>query len=169
MNTPVIPVAHKDEIYYALLDVDDFWPALDRAYQVGNRWRLATNGYVVLAENGKTVLLHRFLMGREPGDGLFVDHINRDRLDNRRRNLRVLTPSQSPQNLSVRSNSLTGYRGVMVLESKKNTRRYQARVMVNGKIHHLGTYDTPEQAAAAAADGRARLAPFSQEACLAQL
>lgn len=163
MNTAVVPIAYKDEIRHALLDALDFWLVLDRAHQSGNRWRGASSGYVVLSDQGTTILLHRFLMGLKPGDGVFVDHINRDPLDNRRHNLRVLTPGQSTQNLGPRSNNRTGYRGVMTMKTAWGM-KYQARITVGGQRYFLGTYDTPEAAAQAAGEARARHAPYSQEA-----
>jgi len=54
------------------------------------------------------ILLHRFIMGSPPH--LFVDHINRDTLDNRRANLRVVTPQQSTWNTS--GSGVSGYKGV---------------------------------------------------------
>jgi hypothetical protein len=51
----------------------------------------------------KTVYLHRFLL--EPPAGLQVDHINRNSLDNRRANLRVVTASKNRQNQGPRRQS----------------------------------------------------------------
>jgi hypothetical protein len=166
MSAAGIPVAYKDEKYMALVDPEDFWTLMDLAHELGNRWRVARSGYVVISQRQRTILLHRILMDCKPGDGVYVDHINRDPLDNRRGNLRMLTPSQSAQNLGARCNSLTGFRGVMITTGK--TRRYQARVTVDGRRHHLGTFETPEEAARAAAEARAQLAPYSQEAFFAR-
>lgn len=80
-----------------------------------------------------TVYLHRVLMG-EP-DGLTVDHINHDTLNNRRENLRVCTHQENNQNRNgAHSNSRTGVRGVHLREEPSGT-YYQARVMINGKSH----------------------------------
>lgn len=59
------------------------------------KWAIiGTNGYVVCAS--RRLLLHRFIMNAPPGTQ--VDHINHDKLDNRKANLRLCTPSQNQFN-----------------------------------------------------------------------
>lgn len=58
---------------------------------LGVRWVVTTEGYARGNIEGEPILLHRHLMGCEPGDGKVVDHINHDKLDNRRANLRITT------------------------------------------------------------------------------
>lgn len=72
-------------------------------------WYLHTYGYVSATINCKKVLMHRLLMGNPSLD---VDHINGDRLDNRRENLRLATRSQNLANRKLNKNNTTGYRGV---------------------------------------------------------
>lgn len=77
---------------------------------------------------------------------MFADHISRDRLDNRRSNLRWATKKQNGANMQPRPNS-SGYRGV----SRRGTRKkFQAIITL-----HLGTFDTAEEAARAY-DAKAR-------------
>ncbi|MGW6257635.1 HNH endonuclease [Streptomyces sp. NPDC055085] len=75
-----------------------------------------------------------------PPPGHLIDHINRDRLDNRRSNLRFLTFSESNMNRTL--NKCSKY-GVGV---RKYRGRYNARVKRNRVEIHLGTFDTPEEA-----------------------
>ena len=66
-----------------------------------HKWRVMTTHtkrYVHSAAGGKTLYLHRLIMGLTPGDGLEVDHLNGNGLDNRRENLRVVTHAQNHQN-----------------------------------------------------------------------
>lgn len=72
--------------------------------------------------------------------GPYVDHINRNTLDNRRANLRIVTPGENAQNRG--SWGRLGFRGV----SETRQGRFMARGGAGGKVR-LGTYDTPEEAA----------------------
>ena len=84
------------------------------------------------------VWLHRWILGESAGD--LVDHRDRNGLHNWRTNLRTATKSQNAANSDIiRSN--TGFRGVY-----PNKRRFMARIGLNQKSMHLGTYDTPEEA-----------------------
>lgn len=103
--------------------------------------------------------LHRFILD-EP-DGLLVDHINRDTLDNTRSNLRAVTVKQNGQNrgkYSTRSN--TGLRGVYWRERNKI---YVAQVKVNQKIIYLGSFKNIADAEKAVIEGRKKYMPYSVE------
>src|SRR5687767_6641682 len=71
-----------------IVDDDDY------EYLSQFKWRLTDDGYVCRASDFKR--LHRLLL--DPPRGLIVDHINRNPLDNRRCNLRLVTSSQSHAN-----------------------------------------------------------------------
>jgi len=73
-----------------------------------------------------------------------LDHINRDCRDNRIANLRLATDSENLCNKPVRRDSRTGLKGVAPKRKK-----YAARITKEGRIHFLGSYDTPEDAHAA--------------------
>lgn len=120
----------------ALCDIAD--AELVRQY----RWYLSTHKdrrYALTWLKGESISMHRLLL---PGVAE-VDHRNGDGLDNRRNNLRACTRSQNMANASYRR-GVSGYRGVT-----RYRRRWRAQITVNRKCHHVGTYDTPEEAARA--------------------
>jgi hypothetical protein len=138
----------------ALVDVAD-------AEAVGAyAWSMNGGGYAVRTTQvgGKclAVLMHRFLLGLVPGDGVHVDHVNGDKLDNRRANLRLCTPAQNQQNLHNRP-----YRGA-AWHGKTN--RWSAQVYLTGRKHHLGHFASQAEAAEVAAAFRREHMPFSRDA-----
>jgi hypothetical protein len=157
-----VPIYARDGSVKAEFLIDD--EDADRVCQW--RWRLNPQGYVVRnfrrpgAQRGKfdTVPLARFLLGIEKvgRDGVWVDHINRDRLDNRKANLRICDGSSSPQNRSAWGKSK--YRGV---SWRKDSKKWVARVWINGTSYFLGYFDNEDEAGAAAAAKRAELQPLA--------
>lgn len=134
-----VSASHPDGPVTVLLDVDDYERLGKRRLSIGS------HGYAQLWTGVTVVLLHRWLMDVPSGTGyrLIVDHINRDRLDCRRSNLRLVTPTESNLNRTLPQRDLP--LGVYRVRSG----RYQAALKRNRVRQYLGTYDTPEQAAAA--------------------
>lgn len=135
-----IPVGGRNGLF-TLVDATDF-PALIRY-----SWHLDGCGYAITRTRAyeKETRLARLIM--KPSEGLCVDHINRDRLDNRRCNLRLATYSQNNANKKlVARSSKTGFRGVY---KAPTSRRFSAQIRYGGKTHRLGLYDSPEEAAKA--------------------
>ena len=121
----------------------------------GEKWRPIRGGrYVGTGGSKSVVAIHRRIMGLSKGDGKFVDHINGDRFDNRRQNLRVITVAENAQN-RVCSGGSSQYRGVYRF-------RNVWRAKVNGK--HLGLFDDELEAARVAAAYRREHVPFANEA-----
>jgi hypothetical protein len=76
-------------------------------------WQLMKNGYAIRGTNSQgRFLMHREIMGLSPGDRITVDHINRDRLDNRRSNLRLLSHSDNCRNRGADRGSTSAFVGV---------------------------------------------------------
>ena len=116
---------------------------------------LNSAGYGQLRVNGRLVKAHRYAWEREHGpipDGMFIDHICHERSCVNVAHLRLATPQQNSQNLSGAQSGRDLPRGVT-----RSGRGYAARVQRNGRNHHLGTFDTPELASAAAATARSTL------------
>jgi hypothetical protein len=89
--------------------------------------------------------LHRFLLSAPAG--VQVDHINRDTQDmSKKKNLRLATRSQSRANRGVMKNNSTGYTGVL---PSKTVGKFIARLSVDRKPRHLGTFSGAKTAAVA--------------------
>lgn len=91
----------------------------------------------------KNVLMHRFILDNPKSH---VDHINGDKLDNRRINLRPATTSQNNANQKKQLNRTSIYKGVYW---NKNRSRWQAQTKLDGKSIWLGTFDSEAGAAKA--------------------
>lgn len=96
------------------------------------------------------ISLHRFLL--QPPNGMMVDHINGDGLDNRRYNLRLATASQNRANSKVRKSNISGFKGVTLRPHRGS---YMVRILVGDKREYVGEFWSPELAAMAY-DKRAR-------------
>jgi hypothetical protein len=112
------------------------------------KWWLDQDGYVLASpRRGVKFGLHRLVLGLEPGDGLEADHVNGDRLDNRRANLRVTTRAQNGQNVGVRTGR---FRGVSHDPSRGGGKHWRVRIGLNGRNHHIGWYASEDEAGAVA-------------------
>lgn len=94
--------------------------------------------------NHTTQLMHRFILGDIP-EGMVVDHINGDGLDNRRCNLRICTRSQNTIN-KRKKGTTSKYKGVYW---DKNRKKFRSHIVVEGKTIFLGRYDSELEAAIA--------------------
>lgn len=99
-----------------------------------------SHGYVMDRDG---VLLHRMLLN-SPQD-MDVDHINHDKLDNRKNNLRITTTSQNMWNQKLAKNNTSGATGVSRIKNNK----WKARIKENGNEHYLGSFDTFNEALSA--------------------
>ena len=87
------------------------------------------------------ISLHRMVM---PGVDL-VDHKSRNKLDNRKDNLRPATVAESAHNKDKYKCNKSKYKGVT--QSKRNGDKWESNIRVNGKKLYLGLFTTQEQAA----------------------
>lgn len=126
------------------------------------RWSLDNHGYAVRRERDtpqrRTVLLHRALLGLNHGNPLTGDHINGDRLDNRRSNLRAIPLGGQSQNRHSHRGSSSQFRGV---SWNKRYNKWVAYIGVNYKVQTLGMFDSEEEAARVAHDARMRLHQYA--------
>ncbi|MFD0710604.1 HNH endonuclease [Paenibacillus sp. GCM10027626] len=113
-------------------------------------WNKSQYGYAYrLGDRSKgeiwKILMHREIM--QARENQFIDHINGNRLDNRKSNLRFATRGQNAMNSAGR-NGLSGYKGVFLNKTAKNP-SWRALIRVNRKSIHLGCFPTKEEAALA--------------------
>jgi hypothetical protein len=119
-------------MFTTIIDADDWLKV------AGYYWRRSTaDGYAVRHDGEKRIFMHHEIIGR-PTNGLQVDHINRNRLDNRKANLRIVPRSKNALN-SVRSDNA---KHAEALPSG----RWRARVRHNGKDLHLGVFNSKAEA-----------------------
>ena len=122
--------------------------AVDMPLVIRHKWNVADSGYVETSgyNKGKAERhrLHRYIL--DVPEGMFIDHINGDRWDNRRKNLRFATPKDNAHNHRLAKNSTSGYKGVY-FEKRRN--KYCAHITVNRKKMHLGYFSDPKTAAMA--------------------
>lgn len=126
----------RNEMIPVLMDPDDIRRLGKRKLSIGS------HGYAQTFENGRVMTLHSWIMGGTPS-GMVIDHINRNKLDNRRSNLRIVSPTES--NMNRVANLSSHGKGVR----RQKSGRWAARLKRSRISYNLGTYDTPEQAAEA--------------------
>lgn len=148
----LIPLSHGMS---AIVDDDDFerlsqfkWSRLiDRS--IGGFYASRKVG-----ANRTTSLMHREILNAPKG--VIVDHINRNTLDNRKCNLRLVTPQQSTWNRGKNRNNSSGFTGV-VFRKNLRSRPWEAHLRVDGKQVCLGAFRTAEEASAAFRAARNRI------------
>ncbi len=134
------------------LSQDKFTKVDDEDFVMLSQWKWSlSNGYAtrrlrrlyIEGEKPKQrdQKMHRLLLGEPDGQ---VDHINCDRLDNRKINLRVVTIQQNRCNRGKTIKNSTGYKGV-----GKRGARWLAQIKAKNKPIFLGYFSCPEDAARA--------------------
>jgi len=157
-DTVLIPLRRRDGSIRAYAIVD----AVDAEWVNQWRWSLHAHGYAMSTQRGRKIPLHRALLGLSTGDGLEGDHINRNKLDYRRVNLRAITKKGNSQNVPSRAGSASQYRGVSRSSSGRG-KPWLVRVGIwtgAATYHHYGgAFDDEAHAAAVARFMRAQLLP----------
>lgn len=101
--------------------------------------------YAMRRVGSAIILMHREIMS--PSPDLDVDHLDRDGLNNRRKNLRVCTPAQNSANrVKQRTPASSRYKGVSLV---KRTGRWRAYICPGGRQKTLGCFDNEVEAARA--------------------
>ncbi|WP_424950588.1 HNH endonuclease [Deinococcus sp.] len=124
---------------FALVDEDVYVWATDFNWFVNDRGYIHRNRLQDELHLGKTVRLHNLIL--PPAEGQVIDHINRDPLDNRRSNLRLVTPAQNAMNRGVREGR-SRFRGVSGTEG-----HWQCKLRIANQELRLGRYSDERDAA----------------------
>jgi hypothetical protein len=115
----------------------------DEYFDYINQWKWFWDGrYCTRTDkNGKKIYLHR-VINKTPV-GLLTDHINGNKLDNRKCNLRTVTYSENFINMPKKVNNTSGHKGVSF---EKFSNSWRAFIGVNGKCIRLGRFKKIEDA-----------------------
>jgi len=146
-HVEIIIESQKYGTFHVLIDKEDL-PLVDRV-----TWRIDKSpskpryGPYVMGydtELKKDVKLHRLILNAPPGTP--VDHINRDGLDNRKQNLRLVSHSQNQSNRTHNYSNKVGLKGVWIQKSGKFSARLSRRIPTKQEFT-AGPFTAPEEAA----------------------
>ena len=136
---------HTDAPVYTLLDAEDYAKVCHWKWQQAKSGYARRNVQITLPDGSKKwkiMLLHRVILGVEweSEEGTCVDHINGNRLNNRKCNLRIVSLSKNASNRHIALSS-SGEIGVTEQEG-----RYMARLRREHESIYLGCYGSAEEA-----------------------
>lgn len=112
---------------FALVDDEDF------EWLFHKHWQFSSGGYAKTGIKGE--FMHRLIM--KASIGTEIDHINQNKLDNRKENLRFVNHSQNVHNTRERKDNTSGQKGVNFHKPRK---RWVARIQIGNKRYFLGAY-----------------------------
>lgn len=121
------------------------------------------NGYIHICIDRHVLGAHRlawlYVHGRWPSAN--IDHVNREKTDNRIANLREASNSENQQNTVITKRNKSGYKGVSWMARRS---RWLAQIRLHGKVHYLGIFKLPEEAYAAYCAAAQRLHKYNPAA-----
>ena len=153
----IIPLSEE---LTTIVDDDEFH--LLSSYQWSANQTESGHVYAVRWDGFKAVKMHREIMGAAHGDGLIVDHIDGNTLNNQKSNLRLCTQSENTQNSRKQKTSTSKYKG-----AQKCKDGWQASITKNGVKKYLGCYKT--QIAAACVYNRSARILFGEFANVSEI
>jgi len=110
-------------------------------------WEIRDGGYVVGRLKGSkkrsSIRMHRLILNLSDPK-IITDHINHNKLDNRRENLRICSPAQNSYNKQKHQRNTTGFKGVYCEDIA-----FVANIGVDNKLIRIGRFNHKEDAARA--------------------
>jgi hypothetical protein len=114
-----------------MFDLDDF------EIIKNSTWFESDQGYVLTRDKtGRFIRLHRYVMGLGENDSPIIDHINRNKMDNRKCNLRITNKQLNGINRGCNINNRIGHKGIQQCKNGK----FVARIVRNGKDIYIGCF-----------------------------
>jgi hypothetical protein len=86
-------------------------------------------------KKNKLIGMHRVIINANEGE--YIDHIDGDKLNNQKNNLRLCSYAQNNYNQNLPKRNITGFKGIT---QHPDTKRWRATIMHNYKIKHLGYF-----------------------------
>lgn len=141
----------KHKNVYTIVDDEDF------EYLSQWKWHISDSGYAVRTKHqrikknkyGSKIIRLHIVVNKTP-ENMFTDHINRNKLDNRKCNLRTVTKSQNGFNVACSRNNKTGCTGV---HFDTWSQKWRAEMKLRGKKITLGRWDSLSDAIKARKEG----------------
>lgn len=121
-----------------VFDSEDYF--IVRSFQ----WSIGRHGYATSGAGKNQILFHRLITRADKNQ--CVDHINLNKLDNRKINLRLCSRQENMFNRSPLITNTTGYKGVCL---QKRTGKFQAQIQINKRSKYLGSFSSANDAASA--------------------
>jgi hypothetical protein len=119
---------------FAIVDDEDY------EWLVQWKWLYTSGGYA--ARRTKKIYMHREIM--HTPSGMYTDHINGNKLDNRKCNLRICTNTENTRNQKMHKNNNSGYKGISWSQRNK---KWGVSVWEENKHNWLGYFSSPVEAA----------------------
>lgn len=123
----------------------------DADYDWLSQWKWYTSyyGYAVRSvwrdgDNQGLVFMHRQIL--DAPEGMYVDHMDGDKLNNVRPNIRLATNAQNLCNRGPNKNNTSGFKGV---SWNKRSGKWRSQIWKDGVTHHLGLFADLREAASA--------------------
>lgn len=147
---------HNTDNYF-LCDLEDWIPIADTY-----TWWESEHGYARtnLGKDNKFMFFHSYVLNEFPSENRICDHINRNRLDNRKENLRMITRAENAYNQNKYKNNKTGHTGVYNYSS---TDKWVAYINYNKQRVNCGVFSSYEDAVKAREEKELELYGFIKE------